>query len=288
MLMGILGFDVSLAPEMWGIVGTLFGFVLAYVSLYTQEKKNFPEILKLKEAKRSKLPLMNIVWGKGSRTSFEVLRKDKDGFFFEKNGKPYKVDGGRINVAPSNMECGVECYNYGIESVFPMSHRSAMAIANVKEYYQDPENGYPLLARLSNRKLLQVLLSSQEWLSANVKMFLDIPREEYEMAKQKTPEGVAAAKDIREKIEAFTDEYLRAQKDLKHLPIEPIGWCWHEMMESQTRQVFTGQLSKMYTKLTAKAEIDKGSKERTMMYIFGAVACMVGGAVAIYILSMVV
>jgi hypothetical protein len=265
--------------ELTILIGGILLLGLGAGLMYQYFKKGAPEAVVLSACRRKKNPLGRIHWANG-RESWEMLEKgDVNSMFFVKNNRPFKIDMRMYQQGKTSFINGLEVVDVWTDSLLPIGPMDAKAIFQSIDYLKDPQNAFPVLSSYHPRTMMTLVTMPDDKLVANIHKYIHINIEG--MTKDDAMEALKSA------TETLLSEIIRAKQELSEIPLMPGPFLYPVACEAINNQLTNKIIDEMETELRELTVDEDANKEKFMMWIFGILAIIIGGAIAFFIFAQV-
>jgi hypothetical protein len=245
---------------------------LGALSVFFWVRGSAPEAFLMAQCRLKKVPLGRIFWANG-RETLEALHKSDDGsMFFEKNGKPFKVDLRMYQQGKASWMNGLEIVNIYTDSLLPIGNMDLKSIYQTLEYLRDPANDFKRLAEIPDDRYLMILINTPdeelaEYLAGIVHVdFTGLSQDQ-------------AAQKLGSVIKEYMDEIKRAKSDLSRLPVMSGVFCIPTALGAIDNTLTNKICNEIEIELREMQADDMDKKERMLMWIFAILSVIIGGAI---------
>jgi hypothetical protein len=316
--------DTGVTFSLWMVLGLVVILMLAIgwiVISWDRNRRFCPERKIFITARRKGIAVIELIdIGSGNMTYELGTKKDPNDIKFDTKYSGIRIDPILTSVGcePKRASGGLDIYSYAFENWLPQTHRNHLAFRAIVDYFHTQAKD---LEFLTDTEFVSLLSTPETHLGHDVNVYISkyFKNKQYEKDGKKYTKMVAQyqTEDTRKTIqvedaksetgyaEILNPDYGTMQwyetdlqihdivnrieeikRDISHLPIA-FGWFSGTEAFKNNAYGYSAQDLEMLLIIHDKLQLaDMLKKINLMIYVIAALIVMVGGAIAVYILSM--
>lgn len=256
---------------------------VCYLVTVVQSYRSFnPEGKIFIEGRRKGLPVLSVENIANGHGWFLLGKKDQDNDpIFDLDGTGLKVDPSMCSgdAEPTRYGNGLNIWHFATSKALPISMVSALAYKTMREHRYDTAVGKHL-SFLTTQELFSLMRTPRENLTHDARIFL----EKYSPARMKISDTES---DSQLDLVEFVTELTIMQDFFAGLPVETGFFCYHKAFKDIPYAHSSQDIERIKYLFEQKAWEQWEGRVKLMQYVIMALMMMIGGAFAIYVLSMV-
>lgn len=252
----------------------IIGLIFYLLSVYKFGKEGFI----FAKARRKGIPVLCVVDVGSNQAKYELgTKKKKDDIEYDNDLSGIQVDPSLTTggVVPTRFEKGLNVYTFSTIDWLPITNANALAYQTINKWKIDHKE-YDFLTFYEFTTLIS---TPKHHLMHDVKNFISTKKPTY----QYTENGKLYETDLG--VEDMIKLIDKARIDIAKLPIIPGFMAYNQAFEAIPQAYAAQDLELLKTLIRKQIEQEWLKKINVMMYAIAALIVMVGGGIAIFIIS---